>query len=112
MSWPRGSQRVLIVLAVALLALGAAFAARGTRRVAFRAVPDDPGLELKLDLNSATAADLETLPGVGQALAGRIATHRAEHGPFRAVDELQRVPGFGEKLVTALRPLVTVVGRR
>jgi competence protein ComEA len=74
------------------------------------AVPlaDDPSLEVRLDLNSASPDDLETLPGVGKALAGRIAAYRAANGPFRSVDDLLRVPGFGEKLVGSLRPYVTV----
>jgi len=71
-------------------------------------VPDDPNLEVRLDLNSATPADLETLPGVGTALAARIDVYRAANGPFKSVDELRQVPGFGEKLVAALRPFVTV----
>lgn len=76
------------------------------------AVPDDPSIEVRLDLNSATPADLETLPGVGAALAGKIVAYRFTHGPFRSVAELGQVPGCGEKLVTTLRPLVTVRGSR
>ncbi len=108
MPWPRDAQRVLIVLAVALLGLGAVLGGNVVRRTAHVAVPDDPGLEVRLDLNRATPVDLETLPGVGKTLAGRIVAHRAESGPFCSVDELLRIPGFGEKLVAALRPLVTV----
>ena len=108
MPWTRASQRVLIVLAAALLAFAAVASGIMARRPAAVALPDDPGLDVRLDLNAATPADLETLPGVGVSLAQRIAAHRLTHGPFHAVDELRNVPGFGEKLVAALRPLVTV----
>ena len=63
---------------------------------------------MRLDLNRAALADLETLPGVGKALAGRIEAYRSSHGGFRSIDELRLVPGFGEKLIAALRPFVTV----
>ena len=112
MPWPRAAQRVLLVLAAGLLALGAVLGGKASRRPIAVAVTDDPGLCVRLDLNSATPADLETLPGVGVALAGRIDAHRQTHGPFRSVDELKRVPGFGEKLVAALRPLVMVAVAR
>ena len=61
-----------------------------------------------LDLNRASEAELDELPGIGPALAGRIVASRAEQGRFRAVDELERVPGIGAALVERLRPLVTV----
>ena len=67
------------------------------------AAPDE-GL---VDLNTADAATLETLPGVGPVLAGRIVTHRDER-PFTTVDELDEVPGIGPALMRDLRPLVRV----
>lgn len=62
----------------------------------------------RIDLNTATAADLETLPGVGPVLAARILDYRAAYGPFRAVEELLNVSGIGEKKLEAIRSLVTV----
>jgi competence ComEA-like helix-hairpin-helix protein len=106
--WPRASQRVLLVLAAGLLCGSAVLGVRAARKPAAVSVPDDPGIELRLDLNRATPADLETLPGVGASLAARLENYRREHGPFHSVDELRKVPGFGEKLVATLRPLVTV----
>ena len=108
MPWPRAAQRVLIVLGAGLLALGAVLGGKTARRPVAVSVPDDPSLDVRLDLNKATPADLETLPGVGISLAGRIDAYRVKNGPFRSVDDLRQVPGFGEKLVTTLRPLVTV----
>jgi competence protein ComEA len=106
--WPRAAQRVLIVLAAGLLALGAVFGGKAARRPTVVSVPDDSSLDVRLDLNKATPADLETLPGVGISLAGRIDAYRVKNGPFRSVDDLRQVPGFGDKLVATLRPLVTV----
>ena len=108
MPWPRAAQRVLIVVAAALLALGLALGRKDALRSTPVVVPDDPRLDIRLDLNSATCADLETLPGVGASLAGRIDTYRSTRGPFHSVDELRQVSGFGEKLIATLRPLVIV----
>lgn len=62
----------------------------------------------KVNLNTATAAQLEELPGVGPVLAQRIIDWRTEHGRFAAVDELGEVSGIGEKIFAALQPKVTV----
>lgn len=61
-----------------------------------------------VDLNSATAEQLDTLPGIGPALAGRILDWREQNGRFTAVDELREVPGIGEKKFAALTGLVSV----
>lgn len=61
-----------------------------------------------IDLNSATADLLETLPGVGPATAAAIIGHRDQHGPFASIDELGDVPGIGPAKLDALRGLVTV----
>ena len=62
----------------------------------------------RLDLNSATAADLEELPGVGPVLAGRIIAHRDEQGPFADAAQLREVSGIGEATWASLRDLVGV----
>jgi competence protein ComEA len=61
-----------------------------------------------LDLNAATAEQLEALPGVGPSLAAAIVEHRTRHGRFRTVDDLVDVPGIGPAKLAALRPLVRV----
>ena len=61
-----------------------------------------------IDLNSATAEQLDTLPGVGPATARSIITYRQRHGRFRSVTELLEVPGIGPTKLEALRPLVKV----
>ena len=58
----------------------------------------------RLDLNTATASQLDALPGIGPVLAQRIVAHRLEHGPFRSVDELLSVHGIGPRLLERLRP--------
>ncbi len=69
----------------------------------------DPHLpDGRLDLNRATAAELEELPGVGPVLAGRIVAHRDEHGPFTEAVELRAVSGIGEATWASLRDLVGV----
>ncbi len=61
-----------------------------------------------VNLNTADAATLETLPGVGPVMAQRILAWRTEHGRFSSVDELGEVSGVGEKTLARLRPLVAV----
>ncbi|MEO6318773.1 MAG: ComEA family DNA-binding protein [Acidimicrobiales bacterium] len=61
-----------------------------------------------VDLNSADAAALDELPGVGPATATAILEHRAKVGAFSSVDQLLDVPGIGEAKLEALRDLVTV----
>lgn len=67
-----------------------------------------PALTGPLNLNTATAADLEQLPGIGPALAARIIRYRQEHGPFRTVDALLLVSGIGPATLDRIRSLVTV----
>lgn len=66
------------------------------------------GAPLVLDLNMADAAALESLPGVGPVLAGRIVQWRSDNGPFTSVDELGEVSGIGDATLARLRPLVRV----
>ena len=61
-----------------------------------------------INLNSASDADLETLPGIGPALAQRIIAYRTQHGSFRSVDELRNVSGIGDAKFAEIKDLVTV----
>ena len=63
-----------------------------------------------IDLNSATVQELETLPGIGPVMAGRIVIHRDTNGPFASVDDVESVPGIGPKTLESIRPLVTAGG--
>ncbi len=61
-----------------------------------------------LNLNSATQADLEKLPGVGPATAKQILEYRQKNNGFKKVEELMNIKGIGEKSFLKLKPLVTV----
>jgi len=59
-----------------------------------------------LDLNSASAEQLDALPGIGPATAAKIVAYRQAHGPFRSVDGLDAVPGIGPSRIEQLKGLV------
>ena len=61
----------------------------------------------KVDLNTATAEQLDALPGIGPATAAKIVADRTNNGPFRKVEDLMRVPGIGPAKMDALKDLVT-----
>lgn len=63
-----------------------------------------------VDLNSAAAEELLTLPGIGEELARRIVSYREEHGPFQSVEDITLVSGIGEGKLARLEGLVTVGG--
>lgn len=65
-------------------------------------------LRSTVNLNSASAAELETLPFIGPSLALRIVAFREKHGRFPAVDSLVRVPGIGPSVLAKVRDRVTV----
>lgn len=62
----------------------------------------------KVDINTADAKLLETLPGIGETRAQAIIQHREEHGPFKRVDDIVAVPGIGPSTLEGLRDLVEV----
>lgn len=61
-----------------------------------------------LDLNDATAEQLQMLPGIGAELAERILAYREEHGAFTSVEEIMEVPGIGEGKFAALEGRIVV----
>jgi competence ComEA-like helix-hairpin-helix protein len=90
---------------VAMLLVPAAAAAQSRK-----ARPSHETKRAVLDINRATAADFEKLPGIGPELARRIVAYRKEHGPFRRVEDLLVIRGMGEKKWRAIRPYLTVGG--
>lgn len=70
--------------------------------------PAGPGSGSPVDLNTAGAAELEALPGIGPATAAAIVDHRAANGPYAAVDDLEAVRGIGPAKLEAIRDHVTV----
>ncbi|HYH12935.1 MAG TPA: ComEA family DNA-binding protein [Thermomicrobiales bacterium] len=67
--------------------------------------PDPVG---PININTATQAELESLPGIGPVIGGRIVEYREEHGPFQSVEDLTAVEGISEDMLEEFRPLVTV----
>lgn len=61
-----------------------------------------------VNINTASAGELDTLPGIGPSLAGRIVAYRNEHGPFADVKDLVKVSGIGEARLQDLLPYITV----
>lgn len=71
------------------------------------AATGEPGVADKVDLNTATLAALDTLPGVGPVTAQRIVDWRTEHGRFDSVDQLREIDGIGPSRFAKLQDLVT-----
>lgn len=67
-----------------------------------------PAPDGKIDLNTATAEELVTLPGIGEKRAAAIIADREANGPFRVPEDLTRVDGIGEGILEGLIDLVTV----
>lgn len=66
-----------------------------------------PAPTARLNINTASGAELELLPGIGPALAARILEDRQANGPFKTVDDLDRVKGIGPKTLERIRDLCT-----
>lgn len=71
------------------------------------------GLELliiegtkKLSINEAEAQELESLPGIGPALAERIVSYRSKYGKFQSLDDLKKVKGIGDRLLSRISPFL------
>jgi competence protein ComEA len=67
-----------------------------------------PAMTGPINVNSATEPELETLPGIGPALAQRIIDYRTANGPFSSLDELANIQGISARMVDDLRDLATV----
>jgi competence protein ComEA len=91
-TWPRSAQWTAAALLGVVLTLLGVHIWAGSRS-ATKPSTQDPGVFL--DLNVATRAELLQLPGIGPGLADRILAYRRAHGPFRNVQDLRKVPGFG-----------------
>ena len=77
-----------------------------TAAIAQNAQPSRP--TQLININRASAAELEQLPGIGPKLAARIVAYREEHGPFQRKEELLNVPGIGTKKFARIKDRITV----
>jgi competence ComEA-like helix-hairpin-helix protein len=123
------AERRVVLLLVLLLALGAAWdlmSGRGpvstpipadsswalapgaAQPSTARSVPEPRAVDGPLDLNRATARQLDDLPGIGPVLAGRILDHRRRFGSFRTVEDLRAIRGIGPRLFERLRTRLRV----
>ena len=93
-----------VVGVVIVLAMGVAHAAQKPSSPS-RPAPVAANL---VNLNTATVAQLESLPGIGAKTAQRIIEHRQKNGGFKKIEELMNVRGVGEKSFLKLKPLITV----
>jgi len=66
------------------------------------------GTQASVNLNTATADQLDALPGVGPVMSSRILAWRVQHQGFSSIEELQEVPGIGPKVFANLKPLVRI----
>ena len=78
-----------------------------SKHTVHREVPESPPYPM-VDLNTATAADLDALPGIGPVLAQRIVDHREQNGRFTSVEQLDDVPGIGPSTYAELADLMAV----
>jgi competence protein ComEA len=94
----------LLLVSPSLAAAGQQEKPASTRAAAAPSAP--------VNLNTATQAQLESLPGIGPATAKRILEYRQKNGSFKKIEELMNVKGIGEKSFLKLKPHVTVAADR
>ena len=96
---------------VSLLALAPHAAAQTVSRTSAKASSTAAATGVVVNLNTASASDLEALPGIGAKTAARIVEYRQKNGPFKKIEELMNVRGVGEKNFLKLKPQISVAGK-
>jgi competence protein ComEA len=94
---------VAAVLLVAAYPQTSAAQTRASGRAPTKSVP-----AAAVNINTAPASELQTLPGIGAKVAERIVEYRQKNGPFKKVEELMNVRGVGEKNFLKLKPHVSI----
>ncbi|MBU4175286.1 MAG: ComEA family DNA-binding protein [Actinobacteria bacterium] len=82
--------------------------AAGTASDGTAQAQEDTGTPVTININTATADQLEELPGIGPSLAQRIVDYRRKNGAFSSIDELDNVEGIGSGKLESIRDLVTI----
>ena len=100
----------IVALSCLLGALPSGTVAAQSRNAARSAAK--PASTAIVNLNTASATDLEGLPGIGAKTAARIVEYRQKNGPFKKVEELMNVRGVGEKNFLKLKPQITVAAAK
>jgi competence ComEA-like helix-hairpin-helix protein len=101
--FPREKLALLVIGFAFLGWLGWVAYAKSSRR---EVVAPGERISFRLDINRATAAELEELPMIGSVRAASIVEFRATQGPFHSVDDLRKVTDISEKVIEAIRPFV------
>jgi competence protein ComEA len=93
---------------VLVLGLVATASAQEAPRSSAKAATSSASSGTPINLNTATVAQLETLPGIGKSTAERILEYRQKNGGFKKVEDLMNVRGIGEKSFLKMKALITV----
>ncbi len=102
------SKREILVLAILIAILIALnivnYAKRERLKINSHVIIEE--IAVKIPINNARIDELDVLPGIGPALAGRIVAYRKEHGPFKTVEDIKKVKGIGNKLLEKMLPFI------
>ena len=96
----------LLVFATVVVFAIACSSQRSTHQIS--GPPDASNSQIKTNINTASATELQALPGVGPSLADKIVEHRTLYGPFRKTQHLLLIEGISEKRFEAIRDLISV----
>jgi len=100
---------ILLILALALAVVSCARLPRRTaEKQNLSTASSEKNIDAGVNINTASAGELEALPGIGKVLAERIVAHRQRYGPFRRAEHLMMVQGISDHKFRAIRSLIIV----
>ena len=103
----QANRTLVIVLTLALLSVGCVKRSREPLLQSSKTETATVDVR-RININRASAVELEALPGIGRAIAERIVAHRSQHGPFRRVEHVMLVRGISERKFLDIQKLITV----